>query len=119
MAQFAKLDENNKVIEVHVLNDAVIIDENGDEQEQLGIDFLSNLFEGGSWKQSFKNGTRKNRAGIGTQYDSVRDAFIFKNSYSSWILNEDTCQWEPPVPMPSDGKIYTWNEATTSWDEIE
>lgn len=61
---------------------------------------------------------RKNYAGIGYTYDRQRDAFIPPQPFASWILNEDTCLWEPPVPRPTDGKRYFWDEATTSWKEV-
>jgi hypothetical protein len=61
---------------------------------------------------------RKNYAGIGYTYDSDRDAFIAPKPFNSWILNEDTCLWGAPSPMPSDGKTYFWNEETVSWNEI-
>jgi hypothetical protein len=61
---------------------------------------------------------RKNYAGIGYRYDIDRDAFIPPKPYSSWILNEQSCLWEPPVAMPDDGKLYSWDEATTSWVEL-
>ena len=61
---------------------------------------------------------RKNYAGIGYTYDYARDAFIAPQPYASWILDSNKCVWEPPVEYPSDGKQYTWNEDTTSWDEI-
>jgi hypothetical protein len=60
---------------------------------------------------------RKNYAGIGYTYDSVRDAFIPPKPYASWTLNEDTCLWDAPVAYPTDGKMYTWDEATTNWIE--
>jgi hypothetical protein len=61
---------------------------------------------------------RKNYAGVGYTYDSIRDAFIPpKPPYDSWLLDEDTCQWMPPTPYPDDEKIYSWNESTTSWVE--
>lgn len=60
---------------------------------------------------------RKNYAGIGYTYDSQRDAFIPPKPFTSWTLNEDTCLWEPPVPMPMDGKFYKWDEPTTNWVE--
>jgi hypothetical protein len=60
---------------------------------------------------------RKNYAGIGFTYDAQRDAFIPPQPYPSWTLNEDECNWYPPVPMPTDLKMYTWDEATTSWVE--
>ena len=95
MAHFARLDENNKVIKVHVLSNPVIIDESGEEQEQLGIDFLSNLHGGELWKQTSYNGTiRKNYASVGHTYDKDRDAFIPPKQYDSWTLNEDTQAWD-------------------------
>ena len=60
---------------------------------------------------------RKNYAGIGYTYDSVRDAFIPPKPFASWVLNEDTCLWDSPVAYPTDGKMYTWDEATTNWIE--
>ena len=126
MAHFAKLDSDNKVIEIHVLNNEVITDDDGVEQEQLGIDFLkglqkiedNNLGEG-EWVQcSFNHKFRKNYAGKGGTYDSARDAFLKPQPFPSWILDEDTCIWEPPTAEPTDGKVYEWNEATTSWDEV-
>jgi hypothetical protein len=60
---------------------------------------------------------RKNYAGIGYTYDSARDAFIPPKPYASWVLNEDTCLWDAPTPMPTDDKTYKWDEATTSWVE--
>ena len=61
---------------------------------------------------------RKNYAGIGYTYCTERDAFIPPQPYPSWTVNEDTCLWEAPVPMPDDGKPYQWNEQTQSWDEV-
>jgi hypothetical protein len=60
---------------------------------------------------------RKNYAGIGYTYDRVRDAFIPPKPYASWVLNEDTCQWSAPVAMPTDDKVYVWNEETLVWIE--
>ena len=118
MAHFAKLDENNIVLAVHVVNnDVITID--GVESEQAGIDFLSNLHGHALWKQTSYNGSfRKHYAGQGDSYDSTRDAFISPKPYPSWVLNETTCQWEAPIARPSDGKYYSWNESTTSWIEI-
>lgn len=61
---------------------------------------------------------RKNFAGIGYTYDAQRDAFIPPKPYDSWVLNETTCQWDAPTPMPTDDKLYKWNESTTSWVEV-
>ncbi len=122
MAHFAKLDSDNKVIEIHVVNNEVITDEDGVEQEQLGIDFLSNLHGVEGWKQTSFNGNfRKNYAGKGFTYDETRDAFLKPQPFPSWEINEDTCQWEPPTAEPADagvdGKLYEWNEDTQVWEE--
>ena len=61
---------------------------------------------------------RKNYAGVGYTYDAIRDAFIPPKPFASWLLNEDTCLWDAPVPYPQDGKIYNWNEETISWKEV-
>ena len=129
MATFAKIGLNNKVIEVHSLHNNELKDANGVEQEVNGIDFLTKLTGWAVWKQTSYNtsggvhklgGTplRKNHAGIGYTYDEDRDAFIAPKPYASWILNEDTCLWEAPSARPDDGKDYSWNESTKSWDEI-
>ena len=130
MASFAKIGLNNKVIEVHSLHDNVLKDANGVEQEVLGIEFLTDLTSWAVWKQTSYNtfggvhklgGTpfRKNHAGKGFTYDEYRDAFIPKQPYNSWTLNESTCQWEAPIAKPDSesGEMYQWNEETTSWDE--
>jgi hypothetical protein len=118
MAHFAKLDENNNVLAVHVVNnDVITID--GNESEQAGIDFLTGLHGHTLWKQTSYNGTiRKNYAGIGFTYDAGRDAFIAPQPYGSWTLNESTCQWEAPVAYPTDGKRYGWFEPNQQWIEI-
>jgi hypothetical protein len=118
MSHFAKLDENNVVIQVIVVDNKDTADASGVEKEYIGAAFCERLL-GGTWKQTSYNGNfRKNYAGVGYTYDSVRDAFIPPKPYPSWILNEQTCIWEPPVAMPQDGKRYQWDEATTSWVEL-
>jgi len=127
MASFAKIGLNNKVIEVQSVVNEVLHDSNGVEQESIGIDFLNKLTGWAVWKQTSYNtrggvhklgGTplRKNHAGIGYTYDEDRDAFIPPKPFSSWTLNETTCQWESPVVKPDDGKTYSWNEETQQWD---
>ena len=117
MAHFAKL-ENNVVTQVIVVSNQDILDEKGQESEELGIKFCSNLL-GGTWLQTSYNGKiRKNYAGIGYTYDEGRDAFIPPKPFNSWLLDEVTCQWKAPVDYPTDGKFYTWNEETTSWDAV-
>lgn len=118
MAHFAELDENNIVLRVIVVNNEDIIDDNGIEQEQKGIDFCVNLL-GGVWKQTSYNGKiRKNYAGVGYKYDQDLDGFIPPQVFASWLLNEKTCQWVAPIDMPTDGKSYYWNEQVLSWTEI-
>ena len=130
MASFAKIGLNNKVIEVQSVANEVLHDSNGVEQEVNGIDFLTKLTGWSIWKQTSYNtirgvhklgGTplRKNHAGIGFTYDEDKDAFIPPKPYASWLLNETTCQWDPPVVKPDDGQRYSWNEETTSWDLID
>jgi hypothetical protein len=130
MASFAKIGLNNKVIEVLSVHNNVLKDSNGIEQEVIGIDFLTKLTGWAIWKQTSyntiggvhnNNGTplRKNHAAIGYIYDEDRDAFIPKKTYNSWVLNEQTCQWEAPTARPNDGKLYNWNEQTLSWDLVE
>ena len=111
MAHFAEIDESGVVLQVLVVPDA---------QEHRGHEFLADdLGLGGLWVQTSYNARiRKNYAGIGMTYDADRDAFIAPQPYASWILNEDTCQWEAPVPYPTDGVMYTWNEETTDWEAV-
>ena len=123
MAHFAKLGTANVVETVVVVHNDVAT------TEQAGVDFLNNLHKtNDTWKQTSYNtfggvhklgGTpfRKNYAGIGHIYDETRDAFITKQPFNSWTLNEDTCQYEAPVAYPDDGKEYYWNEETTNWVE--
>jgi hypothetical protein len=123
MAHFAKLDKDNKVINVEVVANSVITDLNGQENEQIGINFLRELYEepNGVWKQTSYNGNfRKNFASIGVTYDETRDAFIPVKMYDSWTFNEDTCRYDPPVPKPADTETsaFFWNEETRNWDEI-
>ena len=117
MAYFVKLNLENIVEQVISVNNNVITDSNGVEQEQLGVDFINKLYKTNDvWKQtSYNNNIRKNYAGVGYTYDQSRDAFIAPKPYNSWILNEDTCIWEAPLSYPTDGQDYIWNEETTSW----
>jgi hypothetical protein len=122
MAHFAKLNNDNIVIDVQSVHNDTATD------EAAGITFLNNLYgTSDTWKQTSYNtkgnvhklgGTplRKNYAGIGFTYDEDKDAFIPPKDYPSWTLNETTCLWDAPVAMPDDGKYYIWNEDTTSWD---
>ena len=112
MSHWAEIDENNVVVRVTVGSN--------NESDEGYRWLLDNL--GGTWiKTSYNaanNGFRKNYAGIGYIYDSEKDAFIPPKIFASWVLNEDTCDWEAPVAMPTDDKLYAWNEENTSWDEL-
>lgn len=117
MAHFAQLDSNNVVTQVIVVGNADTADANGVEKEHIGAAFCEKLF-GGNWKQTSYNGSiRKNYAGVGFTYNAGLDAFVPPKPYASWVLNNDTAQWNAPTPMPTDGKQYSWDEATTSWVE--
>ena len=120
MAHFAKLGTGNIIEQVISINNAVITDANGVEQEQLGVDFINKLYNTRNvWKQTSYNGNiRKNFAGIGFKYDQTRDAFIAPKPFNSWTLNEDTCLWEAPVVYPSDGQNYKWNETIQNWELV-
>ena len=118
MAHFAKLGIDNTVLEVLVVNNVDTMTPQGEEKEEIGVEFLHKLTGHATWKQTSYNGTiRKNYAGIGYTYNSELDAFIPPKPYNSWTLNEDTCNWEPPVAYPSDDKIYKWNEDIMNWEE--
>jgi hypothetical protein len=101
---FAQIDKNNIVINV-VKADS--------------IEWCENNLTGTCEETKIDGSIRKNYAGIGYTYDEDRDAFIPPKPFDSWLLDEDTCNWNPPVPYPNDDKMYTWNEETISWVEIE
>jgi len=118
MAHFARLDSDNVVQHVIVVHNNELLDENGQESEAKGIAFCQNLL-GGTWIQtSYTNSIRKNYAGVGYTYDAQRDAFIPPKIYASWVLDEETCRWEPPFQFPDDGKLYRWDESQQNWVEV-
>ena len=118
MAHFARLDENNVVTQVVVVDNKDTSDAAGVEKEHIGAAFCEKLF-GGTWKQTSYNGNfRKNYAGIGYTYNADIDAFVPPKPFASWVLNEETAQWNAPVPMPEEG-MWSWDEDTTSWVEIQ
>ena len=120
MSHFAEIDGEGTVLRVLVV---------ADDKESRGQEFLADdLGLGGKWKKTSYNtvggvhsngGTpfRKNFAGIGYKYDTEKDAFIPPKPFTSWILDEETCLWNAPTPMPTDDKMYVWDEPTTSWKE--
>ena len=114
MAHYAFLDDSNIVTEVIVGRDEdEIVDGISDWEVYYGE------FRGQRCLRTSYNGNiRKNFAGIDYLYDEVRDAFIEPQPFSSWILDEDTCRYFPPIPYPDDGKLYDWDEDSSSWVQI-
>lgn len=119
MAHFAKIDEDGTVLEVIATSN---------QKPGEGYYWLVDTF-GGTWLKTSYNtqagvhrlgGTplRKNFAGVGFTYDEERDAFIPPQPFASWLLDENTCNWNPPTPYPSDGKFYDWDEESLSWVEV-
>lgn len=118
MAHFAKLDQENIVEKVIVINNLDVIDvEAGRESEQKGVAHCKNLFgEDTKWVQtSYNKSFRYNYASPGYKYDEQNDAFIPPQPYPSWVLNTETFTWDPPIPEPDDNKIWVWNEASQTW----
>ena len=115
MAHFAKVNQG-KVIEVIVAEPEffnTFVDSSPGEWIQTSYNTRGGVHTLGGTP------LRKNFAGIGYTYDAQRDAFIPPKPYDSWVLNETTCDWDAPTPMPTDDKLYKWNESTTSWVEVE
>lgn len=122
MAHFAKIGAGSIVERVEVVHNDVAT------SEKAGADFLNGIYNtSDTWIQTSYNtfagehklgGTpfRKNYATVGGRYDQTRDAFIPPQNYESWVLNEDTCQWDAPVAYPTDGQTYDWNETNQTWD---
>jgi hypothetical protein len=115
MSHFAQIDENNIVTRVLVIEQDVI---------DTGLFGQPSSFIQTSYNTRANvhllNGTplRKNYAGVGYTYDVARDAFVAPKPFNSWLLDEETCTWKSPVEMPTDGKIYDWNEDVTNWVEV-
>lgn len=121
MAHFARI-EDNIVTDIVVVSNDEIKDDNGNESEEIGVNFLKNAFgQDTIWKQtSYNHNIRKNYAMIGGTYDSERDAFIANKIFPSWVLNEETCNWEAPVPIPEDHETnpVRWDEENQQWVEL-
>ena len=118
MAHFAEIDETSYVKRVLVVNNNELLDENGVEQPQKGVDFLANLF-GGRWVQTSYNARiRKCYASIGHFYDETEDVFIPAKPYPSWIFDKVKWVWEAPVSRPTEG-YHVWNEEIKDWIETE
>ena len=114
MAHYAFLDENNIVTEVITgRNETEIVNGISDWEQ-----YYENLRNQVCKRTSYNNNIRKNYAGIGYTYDETRDAFIPPKPYPSWVLNEDSCVWEAPVPYPDETKPYKWDEDNQEWVEV-
>ena len=110
MAHAAELDANDIVLRVVVVSNAY---------EPQVAEWCEQTY-GGRWVQTSYNGNfRKNFAGIGYTYNADLDAFIPPKPYPSWVLDDATCQWKAPVPMPQDGELYEWDEAAGEWVRID
>ena len=116
MAHFAEIDENNVVTRVIVVSNDDCGGGDYPESDAIGAAFCTNLL-GGTWKQtSYNNNFRVRYAGAGYTFDAERDAFIAPKPFPSWSLNEDTLDWEAPVPRPAEG-LWFWDEEGQQWQE--
>jgi len=125
MAHFAELNSDNVVTRVIVVANQDTSDANGVEKEYIGAAFCEKLF-GGTWKQtSYNNSIRKRYAGIGYTYNAQLDAFVAPKPFNSWVLNNDTADWDPPISRPEDEGtgdppiIYVWNEEAHQADNTQ
>lgn len=121
MAHFAKINSDNIVTQVIVIEQQVLnLGHWGNPADWIQTSYNTHggVHYGPDGKPDGGVALRKNFAGVGMKYDPVRDAFIGNSPCASWILNEDTCLWEPPVPRPNDGKTYFWDEDSQNWISI-
>jgi len=125
MAHFAKLDENNVVVFVTAGRDEdehkeqELTARTGDTYKRTSYNTKGGVHYNpvtGQPSEDQSKAFRKNYAGIGYTYDEIKDAFIPPKPFDSWILDENTCLWQPPIPYPTDNNVYEWNEETLSWD---
>jgi hypothetical protein len=127
MAHFAKLDENNIVVFVTVGRqeddgkETELTERTGDVYKQTSYNTRGGVYynpETNEPAEDQSKAFRKNYAGLGYNYDAQRDAFIPPKPFESWILNEETCLWNAPIAMPSDGEFYSWNETVGNWEKM-
>lgn len=125
MAHFAQIGYDNKVLRVSVVRNEDILDGDGNESEEVGIQFLKSIHGPlTNWIQtSYNNNFRHRYAGMGMIYDNQHDVFLYPQPYPSWILNTETYEWEPPTPEPElteeqkeSGSYYEWNEELQEWE---
>lgn len=121
MAHFAELNDSNTVLRVIVVNNNELLDENGVESEEKGIQFCKDHFgQDTKWIQTSYNANfRKHFAGLGYVYDKEKDAFIPPKTFLGWVFNEETYNWEPPIPKPNDpDNFYIWDFDEEDWKII-
>jgi hypothetical protein len=119
MAHFAKLDNDETVVEIIVIDNEALLGLEFPHSEPVGQKYISELGLEGTWLQTSYNGNfRKAYAGLGYLYNKKLDAFIAPKPYNSWSLNTNTAQWQPPIPYPNDKKVYTWNEDSKAWEQL-
>jgi len=118
MAHFAKLDENNVVVEVIVIDNSDLNNLDFPESEPVGLEFIANWRgeTSDNWKQTSYNGSfRKCYAIVGKKYEPEYDAFVPESPYGNWIFNHELWEWEAPVPCPGDEMDYQWDEQNAQW----
>jgi len=120
MAHFAKLDDNAAVQAITVVKNDVILDEQGNESEAIGNEFLNSIGMTGTWVQCSYNGTfRRMYPHPGCWFDAGNDRFLPSQApYPSWVWNEDADTWEAPIARPDDGEVYHWLEDTQEWELV-
>lgn len=117
MAHFAKLDENNVVTDITVVKNEAILDDDGNESEAIGNEFLNSIGMTGTWVQcSYNASSRGMYPHPGCWFDATNDRFVPSASpFPSWVFNDSSMSWEPPVARPEDGLVYMWNEESQEW----
>ena len=120
MATFAELDENNVVLQVIKVDNSVVTDDFGNESEGLGIAFCRETFgDNKRWVQcSYTGAFRVNYPSMGYTYSTEHDAFIPPRPHSNWVLDTSRMIYIPPIPYPSDGQVYRWEQSTNSWEFV-
>lgn len=121
-AGFAEIDQNNKVIRIICINREDMLDENGIESDSVGEEFCKTITNSHfRWIRTYRDGSKRNiQAAIEYSYDEEKDIFIRSQPYPSWVFNEQTMDWDPPIPYPDDYHLhcqyaYIWNESTQEW----
>jgi len=119
MAHFALLNDKDEVTSVIVIDNSIILDGEGIESESVGRAYICSTLGMSTpdkvFQTSYNSNFRKHYAGIGMVYDRHRDAFMAKQPYPSWTLNEEEMTWEPPIPPPESDDPHSWDESGQRW----